>query len=184
MKRLMIDMDNCVTNAYFMEHINKFLGTNYKLDDQTDFYLQNLTGDRINEFWKYMSNNNFYGDCPLIEGCYEALEILNKKYELYIVTAYLYDSEPDISGDNLKNKYDYLKKRLPFISPKQYIFISDKTLIHFDVGVDDKMNNLLNCDKKYLMNAWHNKNISNNKLSEEGIVRVSTWKEILELLDY
>ena len=40
-------------------------------------------------------------------------------------------------------KYDYLKKMLPFISPKQYIFISDKTLIHFDVGVDDKMNNLL-----------------------------------------
>jgi len=184
MKRLMIDMDNCITDAYFMEHINKFLGTNYKLEEQEDFYLQNLTGDRMNEFWEYMNHNNFYDDSPLIDGCFEVLEELNKKYELYIVTSYLYDSKPDISGDNLKNKYNYLKNKLPFISPKQYIFISDKNLIHFDIGLDDRIDNLNNCDKKLLMNAWHNKKIDNNLLNEKGIVRVFGWNDILKELDY
>ena len=159
MKRLMIDMDNCVTDAYFMKHINDFLGTDYILDNQDDFYLQHLTGDRINDFWQYMSNNNFYGDCPLIDGCFEALELLNRKYELYIVTAYIYDSVPDISADNLKNKYNYLREKLPFISPEQYIFISNKNLIHFDIGIDDRLDNLNSSDQKILMTAWHNKNI-------------------------
>ena len=51
MKRLMIDMDNCITDALFMDRINEFLGTNYKLEEQTEFKLQNLTGSRINEFF-------------------------------------------------------------------------------------------------------------------------------------
>ena len=47
MKKLMIDMDNCITNSYFINFINKFLGTNYELDYQKDFYLQHLLGDQM-----------------------------------------------------------------------------------------------------------------------------------------
>ena len=184
MKKIMIDMDNCITDAYFMERINEFLGTNYVLCEQNDFHLQNLTGERKPEFWKYMLDNTFYGDCPLIEGCYEALEILNRKYKLYIVTDYLYpESNPDISGKVLADKYEYLKEKLPFISPKQYIFIKDKSIIHWDIAIDDRVENLENADKKILMNAWHNKNIDHQFLEEKDIVRVYTWKDILELLE-
>lgn len=184
MKRLMIDMDNCITDAYFMERINEFLGTDYKLEDQDDFYLQNLTGDRKEEFYQFMADKTFYGDCPLIDGCKEALEILNKKYELYIVTNYLYlEHEPDISSNNLKDKYEYLKKNLPFISPKQYIFMKNKNLIHWDIAVDDRIDNLENADQKLLMTAWHNKKIREEELKAKGIVRVYTWQDILEQLD-
>ena len=144
MKRLMIDMDNCITDALFMDRINEFLGTNYKLEEQTEFRLQKITGDRIDEFWQFMKDKSFYDDAPLIKGAYKALEILNKKYDLYIITAFIYpNSNPDISSNNLKFKYEYLKKKLPFISPKQYIFIENKNLIHSDIAIDDKITHLI-----------------------------------------
>ena len=184
MKRLMVDLDNCITDGLYIERINDFLNTDYKLEEQTEFKLQNLTGSRISEFFEYMEDKSFYDDAPLIDGVYEALEILNKKYELYITTAYIYTETPDISSNNLKYKYEYLKKKLPFISPKQYIFIENKSLIKSDIAIDDKIDNLENADKKILMNAWHNKRIKEEELNERGIVRVYTWKEILEMLDY
>ena len=183
MKKLMIDMDNCITDGLYIERINEFLKANYKLEEQTEFKLQKLTGNRINEFFEYMEDKSFYDNAPLIDDVYETLELLNKKYELYIVTAYVFTETPDISSNNLKFKYEYLKKKLPFISPKQYIFIENKSLIKSDIAIDDKIDNLENADKKILMNAWHNKNIKEEELNERGIVRVYTWKEILEMLD-
>lgn len=186
MKKLMIDMDNVITDALFIEKVNEFLGTDYKMNEQKDFILQNLVpDDKKNAYWKYMLENSFYGtDCPLIEGAYEALEKLNKKYELYIVTAYLYtDSNPDISGVNLKNKYDYLKEKFPFISPKQYIFIENKNLINWDIAIDDRTINLESANKKILMSAWHNRDLTDKELNKKGIVRVSTWKEIEKILE-
>ena len=185
MKRLIVDMDNCITNALFLERINEFLGTDFKLDDQTEYNLQNLTGDRLNEFWTFMKNKSFYDNAPLIEGAYDALKKLNDKYDLYIASSYLFlDSNPDLTGKHLKNKYEYLKKQLPFISPEKYIFINNKNIIESDIAIDDKLTNLGNSDKKILFNAWHNKDISEKELNEKGIVRVYTWQEILSMLDY
>ena len=84
----------------------------------------------------------------------------------------------------MKILIDSIMKKLPFISPKQYIFIENKSLIKSDIAIDDKIDNLENSDKKILMNAWHNKKIKEEELNERGIVRVYTWKEILDMLDY
>ena len=184
MKRLMVDMDNCITDALFIERVNEFLGTSYNIDDQNDFELQNLTGERKDEFWQYMSDKSFYDNAPLIDGVYDALKLLNERYDLYIVTAYIYrNSSPDISGNNLKYKYEYLKEKLPFIKPEQYIFIDNKNLIEFDIGIDDKMCNLMSSSKKILFDAWHNRNISDLELKKYDIVRVCSWKEILKILN-
>ena len=79
MKRLVVDMDNCITNALFIDRINEFLKTNYVLEEQKEFKLQNLAGNRISDYWKFMKDKSFYDDAPLIDGVYEALEILNKQ---------------------------------------------------------------------------------------------------------
>lgn len=179
MKKLMIDMDNCITDTLILERVNEFMNTNYKLTDLTDFYLQNLTGDRKKDFWKFMEDKSFYDDVPLIDGAYDVLEKLNKKYDLYIITSYIYSgSEPDISANNLKYKYEYLKNKLPFISPEKYIFITNKTLIKSDIAIDDRIDNLTSADKKILMTAWHNRDIKESELNERNVIRVSSWKEI------
>lgn len=186
MKKIMVDMDNVITDACFIKRVNDFLGTDYKLEEQTDFILQNLVPEsKRDEYWQYMQTASFYDlDCPLIDGAYEALEKINKKYELYITTAYLYtDSNPDISVDNLKNKYYYLKEKLPFISPKQYIFIENKNLIDWDIAIDDRIHNLENAKTKYLYSTWHNQDITDEELNKKGVVRVSSWAEIEKILE-
>ena len=50
MKKIMIDMDDVITHGYTMKFVNDFLGTNMNLEEQTDFYLQNLTGYINEEF--------------------------------------------------------------------------------------------------------------------------------------
>lgn len=185
MKTIMIDMDDVITHNYTMKYINEFLNTNLKLEDQDDFYLQNLTGDRVEEYYKYISKRNLYGDCPLIDDCYRVLERLNKNYKLFIATSFLWNQNSnnnDSSGTNLSNKYYYLKEKLPFIKPEQYIFITDKTLLDLDIKIDDKISNLDNCKTKILFKNWHNKNISSEELKEKNIILVKSWKEIEKIL--
>ena len=185
MKKIMIDMDDVITHNYTMKFINEFLGTNMNLEEQTDFYLQNLTGSRKEEYYKYISTRNLYGDCPMLEDCSKVLEELNKKYELYIGTSFLWNpnsKDNDSSGTNLSNKYYYLKEQLPFIKPEQYIFITNKSLLNIDIKIDDRINNLNNCETKILFSNWHNRNIPKEKLEEKNIIVVESWKDIEKLL--
>ena len=109
MKRLLIDMDNCITDPLILEYINEFKNTNYKLDEQTDFYLQNLVTRNKEQFWKFLNEKNLYENAELKDNCYETLKELNEIYDIYIVTSYLWkDGMIDASGNNLANKYNYL----------------------------------------------------------------------------
>ncbi len=181
MKKLMVDMDDVITHNYTMKFINDFLGTNMNLEEQTGFYLQNLTGSRLEEYYKYISTRNLYGDCPMLEDCARVLELLNNKYELYIATSFLWNqnsSNNDSSGTNLKNKYYYLKEKLPFIKPEQYIFITNKSLLNMDIKIDDRIDNLNNCETKLLFSNWHNRNIPKEELESKNIIVVDSWKDI------
>ena len=183
MKKLMVDMDNVITDGRYLDYINEFLNTDYKLENQTEYYLQDLVGDRVDEFWKEFGNKNVYQDAPLIEGCYKALEELNKKYEVYIVTAYFWGGSNEAISNNIKDKYNYLTEKLPFISPQNFIFTSNKHLIDSDIVIDDRINNLSNGKLKLLFNAWHNRNISNDEIKEKGIVRVYNWNDVLREIE-
>lgn len=110
------------------------------------------------------------------------LKKLNKKYDIYIVTSYIWEDLTDITSDNLKNKYIYLKEKLPFIPPEKYIFTTNKNIINFDIRIDDKIQNLGNGELKLLFSAWHNKNILQETLNDENIIRVDTWYDIEKIL--
>ncbi len=182
MKTMMIDMDDVITDGKFLEYINDYLKTNYNIDDFTDYYyVQKLVGDNAG-FWDYVSNKNFYQDAPLLDDCYEVLNKLNDKYDLYIVTTYLWNETRDISGINLMNKYNYLKEKLPFITPDKFIFTSNKRITNFDIRLDDKIGNLEGGSIKLLFTAWHNKSISDDELNASNIIRVNSWKDIERIL--
>ena len=73
-------------------------------------------------------------------------------------------------------------KELPYITPFQYIFLYDKSLLNIDIKIDDKPDNLTNCERKILFNAWHNNNLTEDELNKLGIERVNNWYEIKEKL--
>lgn len=181
-KTLMVDMDNVITDTIFFEIVCEFL--NCDIDKGTIphvYSLQTLIPkNKERRFWEYAKTRNFYEGAPLIEGAYEALRELNDLYDLYIVTSYLWISGIcDVSADNLRNKYLYLKSTLPFISPEKYIFSSNKRLMRFDVGIDDRVCNLASCETKLLFTQWHNVDIAHEELDLMGVVRVGSWSDVM-----
>ena len=60
--------------------------------------------------------------------------------------------------------------------------MTDKTKINYDIGIDDRVSNLENCDKKLLFTEFRNKKISKEDLEKDNIIRVNNWLEIQEIL--
>ena len=121
MKRIMIDMDNVITNPLFLEFVNEFLGTNYKLDDLDEYYLQNLITNDNGKFWDFVKDKNLYDDVLLFDDCYNVLEKLNECYDLYIVTAYTWgDACNEFVANTLRDKYLFL--RTPSIPSQNLIW--------------------------------------------------------------
>ena len=91
------------------------------------------------------------------------------------------------AAHNLKYKFEYLKHFLPFMDVNNFIFISDKSKMKFDIGIDDRTQKLNNCDKKLLFTEFRNENITKEELEKDNIIRVNNWlevqKQILENLD-
>ena len=183
-KTLMVDMDDVITTGCFFNLLQEFLNKKIDINTIKTYFLQDLvTNDRKKEFWQFLADKNFYDESPLLDDCYWVLEKLNQKYDLYIVTAYLWkNQEIDISGANLQNKYTYLREKLPFIKPEQYVFTTNKELLKFDIRIDDRFDNLKGAKTKILFDAWHNRDFSPLELAHKNIHRVFNWLDIYELL--
>lgn len=174
---LIVDQDDVICTNGFLYLINRFLGTNYTYDDFKDFYMQNIIPNK-EDFFKWFVTQNLYDYCELTPGCYDVLSELNKQYELYIATSYIYPEIVSKSGFNLEHKFEYLQKNLPFISPYQYIFISNKKLLNGDIKIDDRLDNLDDANTKLLFDAFHNRKYSKEYLNSIGVERMNDWFDI------
>lgn len=182
----MIDMDDVIVSGRFREFLNDFLGKS-AYDEHEGYFRQDALADRTEEFKTTYANKNIYqnddGSYVLpMPDCVEVIKRLNEEYNVYVVTAYVWKKDVINASCNLKNKHIYLTHFFPFIDETHFIYINEKKLLHFDIGIDDRMINLTNCDKKILFNEPRNQDIPSSELQEKGIIRVYNWKEIDELL--
>ena len=184
MEKLIVDMDDVITEKGFIRMINEFLGTNYTQEDAESYYINDLIPkDRMDEWVEFYSNNNVYDYANIVEGAKETLEKLNEKYDLFIATAYVFRDAPQVSGKTLNDKYNFLIKNFPFIDPHKFIFISNKELLEADIRFDDSPKKLIGKARlKLLFTAYHNKNMTEEELKESNFVRVNGWKEVEEIL--
>lgn len=181
-KSIMIDMDEVIVVGNFSNYLIEFLGEVdfEKLHSQ---YRQDLIKDREEEFrriYKYQNlykNNNKDYVKPL-PNCVEVIKELNEKYEVFIVTTYIWKRDVIDAATNLKNKFEYLHHYFPFIDANNFIFMTNKTKIKYDIGIDDRVSNLENCDKKLLFTEFRNKKIIEEELKSKGIVRVNDWLDV------
>ena len=183
MKTIMVDMDDVITIGNFNKFLEEFLGQKIDTGNNKYKYRQEAIKGRENEFRLIYQYRNLYANVPLLDGCYEVLRKLNEKYDVYIVTAYIWGQDIINAEENLKNKFIYLKENLPFISSQKYIFTQDKKILDFDIKIDDRINNLEGAKIKLLFTAWHNKNISSKELESKGIIRVDSWYDIEKVLE-
>lgn len=179
--KIMIDMDDVICTDGFLYLLNKYLNTNYTYDDFNDFYMQDIIPNKI-EFFDWFKNQNVYDYCRLNDDCYDVLKELNENYDLYIGTSYIWREIVGESGFVLGQKFEYLQRELPFISPYQYIFISDKSVLDMDIKIDDRIDNLSNCSVKLLFSAYHNRKYTDEYLVSLGIERMNNWLEVRDRL--
>lgn len=121
---------------------------------------------------KHVNEIGFFRTLPLMEGSREALEYLNDKYELYIVSAGME------FPNSLREKFDWLAEHFPFISWEQIVLCGSKKLVSGDVMIDDYPKNLDHFSgEKFIFTQPHNELIEN-----ENYRRVGSWKEIMNIL--
>ncbi len=182
-KIVLLDVDDCIfpTSEILLKHVNIFLGTDYNTDNFKEYYVQQLLGDKTVEFFEYFKSISLYRDTKLIEGSYDVLEALSKDAGIKICpcSAFVWNGAMDLSGYQLKEKYETLLDRFPFINPHNHIYTSQKLLIPAWCRIDDRLDNLcVNTEINLLKDMYHNEYLSQEELTNKNAVRVRTWTEI------
>lgn len=169
-QKLIVDMDGVLADVYsqFLDMDEKETGIRQPLE--------NLLGRPEREVFmnerNYVLSKGFFRSAPLIEGSVAAVEELNKKYDLFIVSAAMEFPQ------SLPEKLEWLQEHFPFLSWKQIVFCGSKTIINGDIMIDDHFKNLdYFTGKTYLFSQPHNHGQDNKQHT-----RVSAWKEITTLL--
>ena len=99
-------MDDVICGGGFLALVNAFLGTSYKEEDITTYYIQDVIPEERKEEWKeFFEGKNIYDYTNLMPAAYEVMKKLSEKYELYIVTAYIFKDDKWKSAEHLKNKF-------------------------------------------------------------------------------
>lgn len=178
---LMVDQDEVISINGLLYLINKFLGTSYTYADFKDFYMQDIIPCK-DDFFEWFQTQNMYDYCELTPGCQEVLRELNNQYELYIGTSYIFPEIATHSGFIVGQKCEYLSRNLPFISPYQYVFLSNKRLLQADIKLDDRIDNLDGARTKLLFSAYHNLGYSDSMLQNMGIERMNNWYDVKKRL--
>ena len=88
-KTLLLDVDEVIVFSGFLEAINEFLGTDYVIDDFSEYYIDSVVipSDRMDEFNEFLRNRNLYDYAPLLPGAIETINKLNEIYDIYILSS-------------------------------------------------------------------------------------------------
>lgn len=176
-QKMLVNMDNIITTGGFLYLINQFLGTEYKEEDIEKLQILDQIPNQ-DAFYKWFVCQNIYDHCNLLPNAYEVLQELNENYDLFIGSSYLFPELLTESGHILKQKFDYLIEKLPFINPTKYLFLVDFSLLNISIKIDNKIESLENAKQKYLFTSYHNLDISKTLLQDKQIERVGDWNEV------
>jgi 5'(3')-deoxyribonucleotidase len=184
-RTLAIDIDDVLMENYMLFRINEFLGTNYKHDDFTYPWVQNVIEDPAEKkrFYDFLWTTDCYKDVPQIQGAAKVLPQLVDKYETYIASAFFIPQDGWSSENHIKDKIRMLKKNFPCVKESRLLLINSKRLLSVDVQIDDLPQNFgPHVKTKLLFSAYHNRNLTDADLKKQGLIRVDSWADIAKIL--
>ncbi len=131
--------------------------------------LQNtVPPERLEAVRQFPHRAEFFKDLDPIPGALEGIHQLHEKHDVYITTAAM---EFELC---FTDKFNWLKKHLPFISWKNIVFCGDKSIILADYLIDDLERNLKTfTGTPLLFTAPHNAHV-------EGYTRLNNWQEVTD----
>lgn len=188
-KSILLDVDEVICFSGYIEAVNDFLSTSYKLDDFTEYYIDGIIPtEKMEAFNQFMKERNLYENAQILPYAIETIKALSEEYDIYICSACVNHFDRKNSGRKFMDKYNFLVENLPFIPPENFIFTSVKHLFQVDIQIDDRMENLQgNAKLKILFPSYHNQDISEEELQKRQIVRAGTnwregWREVAKIL--
>ena len=54
--------------------------------------------------------------------------------------------------------------------------------MNFDIRIDDKLDNLNGAEIKLMFTAWHNRDMDDDYLKNNNVIRVNNWCDIEKIL--
>ena len=172
MERIIIDMDEVIADP--MGEMIEWYRKEYQQEVDWDKMLvgswvkgfpdqhQSLVMDRI-------MSPGFFRHLPVMEDSIDVLRELNKRYEVFIVSAAME------FPNSLQDKLEWLLEHFPFFTWKQLALTGSKDLVHGDYMIDDHVKNLKGFKgKPYLFTAAHNLEIT-------GYDRINNWQEASDI---
>lgn len=170
MKRLIVDMDDVIADAtgQFINFYEKEFGvrvTRESLNHQDEGLGFPANHDVVQQF---PFRSSFFQTMQPHEGSQKIIELLNKKYELFIVSAAMEFPQ------SLPEKLKWLGEHFPFLTWRQIVFCGSKAVVHGDYMIDDLPYNLETFKgEKFIFSAPHNLHI-------HGFQRLNNWQEVGE----
>lgn len=170
MKTIAVDMDGVLADVY-----QQFIKMHFEESGEI-LNAENLSGlteaEAFPHLLKHVNAEGFFRSAPVFSGAKEALEQLDKSYDLFIVSA---ATEFPLS---LPEKQAWLNEHFPFITWQQMVFCGSKKIIRADIMIDDHFKNLDHFEgKTYLFTQPHNKNAPHGRHQ-----RVNSWKGLMPIL--
>ncbi len=187
-KIVIIDQDECITTGGWIYLLNEFLGTHYKEEDFSSYCVEEevISDPKVRDaFYQYILDHNMYSHAYFLPGAIPVLEKLFKStyYRPYIVTSYSIPQVFEKCGILAQQKHDFFLKYMPFIPPGRVQLSSgDKSVFKGDVRIDDLVKHMYDAELKLLMTSFHNKDIPDTILQEQGITRVGDWYDVEKVL--
>ncbi|MFN0290530.1 5' nucleotidase, NT5C type [Pedobacter helvus] len=167
--RIAIDMDEVLADPIY-----KFIQL-YNRDHQVPMDLvikpgteifQNVPEEVNDKWFDYINEKGFFRDLPVIDGAVEAVQQLQSKYEVYIVSAAME------FRNSLEDKLDWLGEHFPFISWKNVVFCGEK-IVDVDIMIDDRIKNFVGFEgRPLLFTSPHNLLVTEYE-------RVDNWQQVL-----
>jgi 5'(3')-deoxyribonucleotidase len=169
MRRICVDMDEVMADT-LAEHLRRY---NQTFDEELtplDLAGKGLweiaPQDRQLQLRAFLDAEDFFENLALMPGAQAVLEQLSSRFEIFIATQAM--AVPNSLGP----KYRWLQRHFPFISPRNYVFCGDKSILRADYLIDDLPKNLLRFEGMGLLySAPHN-------LDATGFLRVDNWEEV------
>jgi 5'(3')-deoxyribonucleotidase len=167
-----IDMDEVIADpiAKFIDIYQREHGFNFSLDQMHGKEFRELLPPELNHTLReYINRKGFFRDLKLIGNCREVIEELNKKYEVFIVSA------ATEFPNSLEDKQQWLGDHFPFISWTNIVFCGYK-IVNTNMMIDDRIKNFARYNgRKLLFSSPHNLLLTEYE-------RVNTWDEVAEKL--
>ena len=173
-----VDVDDTICNLQevVVNLFNERYGSNYKLNDFTEFDIMNVfpTQDAI-VMRDIYGESGLYDRVKPMPGAKEVLEkLINLGHQVYLVTAAI----PKTYGE----KVAFIKRFFPYIDESHIICMKHKWLLKCDLMIEDNLQTLL--EKPHYHRVLFNRPWNQyDKDWVYGVHRCNNWNEILEVVN-